>query len=358
MIASRIVLLGFLSVAFGHLASCGSASGFSQRQSRPRVEESSSRNERPPASTENDSHALGKSSREPQGGEGAKESTVPGTEGVTFDSKTASGGNIPADELAPAGELLKTPGGTIGNSTTGSGMTGSSTTGSGTTGCSKLSPVEVKELCSQVGAKRLKKKFPITFANSTRNNACTWDRDQIEGVISGRREEKVLIELDPKAIMCDMKLGMAQTQAGMSEAQDFWFDDEVLLAFNGVILGASYNFYSDKTQSQSFDPQSSFLHYDWNQLKKERSYGHMKQPKYCIGSKPGEGDCYFPATEKDGAVFFPTLSEPLLNQLSAFSSDKNKFEMMFVTVGDNNPEVDCRHKRLEMSAEIEYVIRP
>lgn len=156
--------------------------------------------------------------------------------------------------------------------------------------------------------------------------------------IRARREQTVSLALPADAIICDLNFAFSR--------QSMHYDDEILFTFNDQVLAAS-------TDYSSYLPvDGDFVRYDWLKLLK-KPYSHNAFAPYCAGEKTGDGTCVIPQTETTGTISL-SFSQRLIHQLSAKAIAAKRFDLMWVTTGDND-DTDCQHSDFAFDVTITYV---
>ncbi len=238
-------------------------------------------------------------------------------------------------------------------------------------------PKEIVKITCANGEKKTLKQM-ITF--DPPEQKCPWgtDDDPFEGNlgikdrrVSARIEQQVALDIPSNALFCDMSLDF---KAGLPEedrekGQYMYYDDEIFLTFNDVIFAASQSY------DNVFQNEEGFLIYDWNKIVGERYEWERFQP-YCITMGTQEGACSIPKTQTKGYMDV-ALTPELVQNLAAYTGfvfDKKedkmqlteeqaaekkaneKFEFGFVTIGDDNTNIDCAHSKFEFEINLQYVV--
>ncbi len=209
----------------------------------------------------------------------------------------------------------------------------------------------------------------ITFEEQT--DTCPWGDDDnnpdngnitpdIEQRISSRLEESIKLDLPPGALLCSMALDFKTEDSGSDRGQLMYYDDEIFLTLNSVILAAS------QSHDRYLEKKNNFLVYDWDKLLKQdyrQNFG-----VYCIGEEQGLGKCKIPRTQTRGLMSL-SFDEKIIQEaaLTALGVDAAKkkdnvsivdpdFTFKFITTGDNNPDIDCQHSRFSFKVRTSYIL--
>ncbi len=95
----------------------------------------------------------------------------------------------------------------------------------------------------------------------------------------------------------------------------------------------------------------SLYNYDWSLLSKSKAQINGNNDDYCVGADQGLGECNWPATQQSGYVQMG-FDAAIMGAFELNQRRRAKFS--FVVTGDDDPDIDCYHERLEMDASIYY----
>lgn len=199
----------------------------------------------------------------------------------------------------------------------------------------------VAKACSSVDPALLKhQSIPIHFGQPA--SGCAWGLDGNLGLrneyFQARTEQPVDVVLAPKSVICDLQFHFAN--------QPYYYDDQFLLTFNGVVMAASYDFGS------LFSVNDSLQEYDWTKMV-GRPWNSAHEGTYCAGLNQGLAQCSFPVTSTTGVISLDYAPE-LISQVSARSLGRATHELKWITTGDNDDAVDCRHEPVDLDLEVTY----
>lgn len=174
-------------------------------------------------------------------------------------------------------------------------------------------------------------------------HTCYWDYYDNLGrrtdFIRARTEQFQLMKLDPKAIVCKMEL-IFDAQTNVS------FKDELMFAYNGVVLASSKNF------SERLPKKYGMSMYSWPALA-NTDYNKSEDSRYCAGNETGDGECEIPTSEVSGN-FSLNFSDSLFQRIEAYTDPECR-GFTVVTTGDNDDN-DCRHTDIGFKVRVKYVM--
>ncbi len=167
--------------------------------------------------------------------------------------------------------------------------------------------------------------------------------------MQARYEQNRSLNLPQGAVICDIQM--------KNDLQKFKYDDVFFFSFNGYLLATNNKPSIEErlipeSRKLSENQFTSLYRYDWLKL---RGAGFENEPNdYCVGATEGLSQCAWPITEQEGSIklsFSPSV-------LVAMSSDRpsNNQVFSFAITGDNNPESDCYHEKLEFAMTVRYYI--
>jgi hypothetical protein len=201
--------------------------------------------------------------------------------------------------------------------------------------------------------------------------ACTFGTDlapvngnigPVDGRISARSEEPATLDLPKNAILCQLGMDFANGADGTGQAM--YYDDEIFLTFNNILLAGSQNLNLDKF----FEKKDGFLLWNWDKLVSTpyvQSNGSTSI--YCAGSETGEGKCAIPPTQTSGKIAI-AFDDKLIRRVAlsvggVFDTgakalvDQPAYQFKFITNGDNDTAIDCKHSAFKMTVNASYIIR-
>jgi hypothetical protein len=225
------------------------------------------------------------------------------------------------------------------------------------------------ELCASPAAKDFSQE--IAFPQAPQG--CDWGKDNapvdgnldmLDGRISARREQNVDLSIPKDALIC----GMAVTFAGQQDqvGQAMYYDDEIYLTFDNLILTGSQKF----GLADYFQKKAGFLIWDWTKIVgTPYKTSNGQDSIYCAAATEKDGHCKIPATQTEGIIdlaFSDSLVRKLAiaagmqfdmatkRALTAESTGGHRFT--FVTTGDNDAVIDCKHSNLNMTVKGKFVL--
>ncbi|MEZ4742012.1 MAG: hypothetical protein R3B45_06155 [Bdellovibrionota bacterium] len=206
------------------------------------------------------------------------------------------------------------------------------------------------------------KTYTQTITFSEPEKSCDWNQngnlDIKQAVVTARYRQDQALSMPEGAVLCSMS--MDSLADGTDQGQYMYYDDEIFLTFNDYILAAS------QSNAKYFETtKDGFLIYDWKKLV-GTTYSQTPDP-YCIGKAEGLGRCEIPKTETKG-VMKVEFDDKIIQKIAVASGanqgdgsaptsvDLNKFKFSFITTGDNDTKIDCKHSKFEFKVATKYVL--
>lgn len=184
-----------------------------------------------------------------------------------------------------------------------------------------------------------------------KNNEVGGNLSMNDSLLRARYTQNKSINLPSNAVICDIEIE--------SQEQDFIYDDVFFLNLNQGILASNHkskltqvlapeNFVHSETGRQI-----SIYNYDWLKLRNTKFENEAND--FCIGQDEGLSTCKWPITEQNGKIQLKFDSEILI-RLSQNKIASNQ-QISFVITGDDNPESDCYHQRMDLSLKVQYYLK-
>ncbi|MFN8847576.1 MAG: hypothetical protein ACK5W9_12070 [Bdellovibrionales bacterium] len=200
-------------------------------------------------------------------------------------------------------------------------------------------------------------RFEDTKVESGRNQVCQFAPSNTEvngnlpmkeGVLRARYDQSHQLKLPKGAVICDVKM--------TNSLQSFRYDDNFFFTLNGFLLASNNKTAVQKGlvpgNLQFANKNIPVFKYDWLGVR-DQSFKNVADD-YCLGGDQSEATCQWPVTEKQGSIRFE-FSQALLVAMSLGTpSDQQTFG--FSITGDNDPNIDCYHERLDFSMSVDYYI--
>ena len=198
-------------------------------------------------------------------------------------------------------------------------------------------------------------RFDDTRTESGREQVCQFgvgdNLDQKGEYLRARYEQASSLQLPANAVICDM--GVLVTR------QSFLYDDVFYLTYNGVILASNLARSIPKTTSESviLGSQPVALHrYAWPDVRDLVFTGATEtREDYCLGAEQGLSSCQWPLSQQTGTIAFNFDREITIALSQRPVAGQQRFG--FVITGDNDPQSDCYHERLDMNLSVKYFIK-
>ena len=182
-----------------------------------------------------------------------------------------------------------------------------------------ISPAELATKCAN--SEVVEYKQVISFAQP--QDTCAWGTDAVpnmgnlgkkDGRVSARYQQDDLLKVPDNALLCSLNLDFVPDG---SAGQQMYYDDEIFMTFNDVILAASQSY------DTAFTKKDGFMVYDWSKLVGKK-YGHDLFPAYCVGADQGQGECFIPPTETNGLMKV-NFSDAIVQKIAAIVFKKMFF---------------------------------
>jgi hypothetical protein len=195
---------------------------------------------------------------------------------------------------------------------------------------------------------------------------CAWGTDAAPNLgnlgkkdqrVSARLEQDAPLGIPDNALLCSLNLDFIPDG---SAGQQMYYDDEIFMTFNNVILAASQSYNTE------FTKKDGFMVYDWASLVGKR-YGQALFEPYCAGADSGQGECFIPPTETNG-IMKVKFSDAIIQKIAVSTGvkygdgkgpvtpAKSSFKFSFVTIGDNDDPADCKHSDFGFQVAAKYVV--
>lgn len=175
--------------------------------------------------------------------------------------------------------------------------------------------------------------------------------------IQAHKVQDFSLDLPSNALVCDLKITFGDVNS-QSNTQEMRYDDEIYLLYNDFILAASSNQYIDPSQPDfSFESKSDLILWDWQRMK-SKHYNHKESKTFCASN---DSQCFIPETETEGSISL-SISSEIIQKATVLYKELNGGQIKaphftFVTTGDNDTQIDCKHSEFKMTVEASYVIQ-
>ncbi|HCH64229.1 MAG TPA: hypothetical protein DFR83_15605, partial [Deltaproteobacteria bacterium] len=133
------------------------------------------------------------------------------------------------------------------------------------------------------------------------------------------------------------------------EGTEMYYDDNFFFTFDDVVLAGSYGPMVDGLATEGSLPI-----YDWANVVGTEIEFDDTIPPFCLGEDDGQSDCTIPPPQTE-QVMALEFDEQIVNELSLRAVQSERFDFSFITMGDNDPELDCAHDFFGFSVEVPYV---
>jgi hypothetical protein len=271
-----------------------------------------------------------------------------------------SNGGSTVGGFSPGGT---TTGGASGGGSTSGGSMNGGTSGGGSTGGVVIGPDDVTQTKMNCDNARMTGKLKIlnqkiifedTEIETGRTQVCLFNvgnnLDMLNTYMQARYEQYHRLNLPANAVVCDLDMA--------TPLQRFRYDDVFVFTFNNRILATNNRSALFQTNPEGVLPVVNagnvpIYNYDWLSLRSKRFENVADD--YCLGSAQGAASCRWPITEQNGQIQFDFDQQLLIALGLTTSSDQQRFG--FIITGDNDPNIDCYHERLEFDMNVQYYIK-
>lgn len=157
---------------------------------------------------------------------------------------------------------------------------------------------------------------------------------------SARVEQNVDFALPTGAKICSMEFQVNE--------QTITYDDHIFLVFDDSVIMAS-------TPFESYLPVSDGIFtWDWSYVSgKSWKLGNETNYSYCLGEIQGLSQCRFPQTQQQGVMRLE-FDPAIFQGITARNFNRPIHTFKFVTMGDNDPQVDCQHSPISFAVTVSY----
>ena len=168
---------------------------------------------------------------------------------------------------------------------------------------------------------------------------CSWGENGNIGpgsaLVAARIEESFELAIPDNVSVCSLALS--------AESLDIYYDDEFILGFNDVPLLSSLDWF------HQFDVEDGLPRYAWSSIV-GTSHNDFNDGPSCVA---GAIDCALPRTETTGPLRL-SLEQDLERALMAEANASGRYDVLVVTTGDNDEDLDCRHSELTLRVDYTY----
>ncbi|MDP2307558.1 MAG: hypothetical protein Q8P18_16155 [Pseudomonadota bacterium] len=183
-----------------------------------------------------------------------------------------------------------------------------------------------------------------------RDAGCEWgvdgNLDPGQGVISARTEDVVVLEMPTDVAICDVTLDFRGPDP--ESEQILRYDDAFILTLDDVVLAASYG-----PMVELLEEEGHLRLYDWDRLA-GAPFSFADLDAYCLGAAEGLSTCTIPPPETSGIISLDFGSE-IVDELADHAYRQQRYAFAFISVGDNDEDVDCSHAEFGFTVDVDYV---
>jgi hypothetical protein len=207
-------------------------------------------------------------------------------------------------------------------------------------------PEDVEDACARYEPETV----TLSVVFPAQEETCPWGEGDNtppnDGYLAARVEQTEALDLPDEAVICD--LGFDFTGLVPDEVQVMVYDDHFFFTFNDIVLASSL-------QPAVAELPGDLPTWDWPSVA-GLDYHALgdNYDSYCLGEDEGDSTCEIPQTEQTGAISM-TFGESLVAELSLTAIEDQRFDFAFVTAGDDDADVDCRHDAFGFTVEVPYL---
>jgi hypothetical protein len=167
------------------------------------------------------------------------------------------------------------------------------------------------------------------------------------GYISARTEQVESLDVG-NVLLCGTAY---EFQPNPEEAITMYYDDDFFFTFDDIVVASS-----NREAVEALDTDDNgFPIYDWQRLQNLPISTDARA--WCLGQEQDEEQleiCTIPSTQSEGVVVLQ-YSDEITHALALRAIEEKRMDYGFITVGDNDPDVDCYHREFSFEVEIYYI---
>lgn len=167
------------------------------------------------------------------------------------------------------------------------------------------------------------------------------------GYISARTEQLQSLDLG-NVLLCGTEY---EFQPDAEIPLVLYYDDDIFLTFDDVVVASS----NGEAVGALDTDDNDFPIYDWQRL--QNAPISTSPAAWCLGQDQGdaeEGGCTIPETQVEGEVIL-RYSDATTQALALRAIEEDRMDYGFITVGDNDPDVDCYHRAFNFEVTVTYI---
>lgn len=185
---------------------------------------------------------------------------------------------------------------------------------------------------------------PVNFG--AQNNQCDFGNggngNAAQGQARARVRQDFTLNIPANSAVCGVQFDFP--------LQTFRYDDDIAFTFGNVLLMTSLG---QAVNGLTLLNGSNYLRtYNWNGF---LGTTMNNRTPYCAGQDQGFTTCSIPPSDQQANFSLNINPEVFTDILNSGNGGDNKFS--FITIGDNDVAVDCKHSGLNFTATVRYVQR-
>ena len=191
----------------------------------------------------------------------------------------------------------------------------------------------------------------VTISFSASPPGCPWEEgDNLamgQGIVSARVEQTQTLGIPEDSVVCGLDF---EFQPDPQVEPVMEYDDHMFFLFNDIVLASS-----NADLVDLFPRDDGLPAYQWRAIAGE-PFAFDGAPTYCLGQEDGEGDCVVPDPETRASLIL-RYDQRIIDELAVRSRRAGETTFGFVVMGDNDPDLDCRHEAFTFQVDVPYVTR-
>ena len=207
---------------------------------------------------------------------------------------------------------------------------------------------DLKIVCDDARADASLLKVKKTSLTYPERKDCSWNKNENlgpkNGFVQAYETSSNFVTIPKGAVICGFEIKSSMDQV-TKQAQNIHYDDFLFLLLDDNVIFSSNSSVSNFLSSKTAGGAKQF---DFTKVRGKQLVS-FESGAYCL-----EGaTCVIPGHDKRGPIDLSLASEAS-SQIALSSLGKDKIDINFVAIGDNDPE-DCFHSDIALDVTLEYV---